>query len=391
MGIKLAVVGCGAFCSHFVPLFKKHPLIDKLVLCDAVESKLNEYMKKFDVKEGTTSFQEILDGDYDAVCLFTQPWLHAPMIIDVLNSKKHVWCTVPVAESIDQVGKIIEAVERNQKFYYIAETSFFTPNSVYCRKQYDKGAFGRIVYAECEYYHDWDHGLYPIYQARGGKDWLKTAGSPPMWYCTHSISMITSITHAHPTHVSCAGFVDNHEDTIYRPDVNIYNNIYSGQTAVYHMSDGSIMRHNEMRRFGHIGAIRFSMFGTKGSFEDNTGAQMWVNKEKAESIADVITCSGDSMIDTGAGSQEGYAPIHDTGILPKEFLADDIFKGHSGSHPFLVNDFVTSVYEHNPLPNNNIYDAARTMIPGLIAAESCKMGGQLLQIPDFGDPKPLRI
>ena len=390
MGIKLAIVGCGAFCEHFVPLVKAHPLVDKVVLCDAVEEKLSRYMEKFQIAEGTTSFQDILAGDYDGVMLFTQPWLHAPMIIDVLNSGKHVWCTVPVAESIDEIGKIVEAVQRNQRFYYIAETSFFTPNTVYCRKQYNKGAFGRIVYAECEYYHDWDHGLYPIYQARGGKDWLKTAGSPPIWYCTHSISHVTSITKAHATHVSCAGFIDNNEDKVYRAGVNMYNNVFSGQTAIYRMSDGSIMRHNEFRRFGHIGAIRFSLFGTDGSYEDNTGAQQWVNKKESVSVADLVTCAGGSMIDTGAGSQEGYAPIHDVDILPKEFLSDDIFKGHSGSHPFLVNDFVTSIWEKNPMPNNNIWDAARTQIPGLIANESCLMGGQLLQVPDFGDPKPIK-
>ena len=389
MGIKLAIVGCGAFCEHFVPLFRAHPLVDRLVLCDRNTSKLEKYMERFGVTECTTSFQEVLDGDFDAVALFTQPWLHASMIMDVLNAKKHVWCTVPVAQSIREIEKIIEAVERNRRFYYCAETSFFTPNTVFCRKQYEKGAFGRIVYAECEYYHDWDHGLYDIHKARGGKDWMKKAGSPPMWYPTHSISHITSITGAHPTHVSCVGFIDNHEDGIYRVGVNQYNNIYSGQTALYRMSDGSILRHNEMRRFGHVGAIRFSLFGTKGSYEDNTGAQMWVDKERSVSVAEQITCDGGSMIDTGAGSQEGYAPIHDTHILPESFLADGIFKGHSGSHPFLVHDFVTSVYENNPLPNNNIWDAARTMIPGLIAHESCLMGGQMMQIPDFGDPRPL--
>lgn len=389
MGIKLAVVGCGQFAEHFIALFKNHPLVDKLVLCDRNQPKLDAYVNKFGDIECTTSFQEVLDSDFDAVALFSQPWLHADMIVDVLDSKKHCWCTVPPAESIDDMQRIVDAVMRNKKFYYIAETSFYTPETVYCRKQYEKGKFGRIVYAECEYYHDMDHGLREVYQQRGGKDWLKVAGVPPMWYPTHSISHVTSITGAYPTHVSCVGYVDDHDDRIYRPNVNQYNNIYSGQTAVYRMSDGSILRHNEMRRFGHIGAIRFSMFGTDGSFENNTGAQMWVNKEKTENVSELVTCDGGKMIDTGAGSQEGYAPIHDTQILPEAFLADDLFKGHSGSHPFLVHDFVTSVYENNPLPNNNIWAAARTMIPGLIAHESCLMGGQLLKVPDLGDPRPL--
>lgn len=39
----------------------------------------------------------------------------------------------------------------------------------------------------------------------------------------------------------------------------------------------------------------------------------------------------------------------------------------------------------NKLPPNNAWDAARFMIPGLIAHESALRGGELLDIPDLGD------
>jgi hypothetical protein len=154
------------------------------------------------------------------------------------------------------------------------------------------------------------------------------------------------------------------------------------------MSDGSMTRHNEFRRIGHHGATRLSMYGTKGCFENGTYRSAWIDKKTTTDVTDLITCDGEKMIDTGAGSMEGFAPIHDVDILPERLRADDVFKGHSGAHPFLVNDFLTAVNKRNLLPSNNIWQAARYMIPGLIAHESAKLSGQRLQIPDFGDPKP---
>jgi hypothetical protein len=59
--------------------------------------------------------------------------------------------------------------------------------------------------------------------------------------------------------------------------------------------------------------------------------------------------------------------------------------GHDGTHVFLVNDFVRSVKSHR-LPPNHVWLAARYNAPGIVAHESCKRGGELLKIPDFGMP-----
>lgn len=80
---------------------------------------------------------------------------------------------------------------------------------------------------------------------------------------------------------------------------------------------------------------------------------------------------------------EGYAKIQDLSRLPKCYRS--IHSGpHFNSHTFLVDDFVRAVVD-NKLPPNNAWDAARFMIPGLIAHESALRGGELLDIPDLGD------
>lgn len=79
----------------------------------------------------------------------------------------------------------------------------------------------------------------------------------------------------------------------------------------------------------------------------------------------------------------GAAPIHELRRLPKSFRgATD--GHHMNSHPFLVDDFVRAVVG-GQLPPNNAWDAARCMIPGLVAHESAMQNGKLMEVNDFGD------
>jgi hypothetical protein len=77
------------------------------------------------------------------------------------------------------------------------------------------------------------------------------------------------------------------------------------------------------------------------------------------------------------------APVHPTWRLPPEIA--HLPTGHFGSHLFLVDDFVRSCFT-GTLPPNHVWAAARYNIPGIIAHESAKRDGELMPIPDLGDP-----
>lgn len=397
--MKVGVVGTGSFSQNFIPLFKLHPLVDEVVLCDLDDKKLEENMKKHGISKGCESLDKLLETDVDSVAIFTQNWMHGPQAEKALLAGKNVYSAVPAAFSIDEVKKLIKAVNKSKMTYMIGETSYYYPEVIYCRKQYEKKKFGRIVYGESEYYHDMDHGLYDVKKWRGGKDWKKIAGNPPMYYPTHSTSCLISVTKAHMTHVSCQGFVDNHEDGLYKKGVNNWDNEFSNETALFKMSDGSSARINEFRRIGHPGTVRMSLFGTQASFEHNRHGAVWVTKERNGHtfIDDLIECAPNPLKEELAddkdlmakvisedGTHLGVAKIQDVKKLPKTYQGER--NGHRGSHHFLIHDFVTCVAS-GYMPANNVWQAARYMIPGLIAHDSAVKGGVLLEVPDFG-PAP---
>ena len=396
--MKVGIVGTGSFAQNFIPLFKLHPLVEEVVLCDLDSEKLGKNMKKHGMSKSSPSLDDLLGTDVDSIAIFTQNWMHGPQAAKALLAGKNVYSAVPAGISIGEMEKLVRAVNKSGKVYMIGETSYYYPQVIYCRNQYNAGKFGRIVYGEAEYYHDMDHGLYDVKKWRGGKNWKVTAGSPPMYYPTHSTSCIISVTGAYMTHVSCQGFVDKNPDGLFKTGVNKWNNEFSNETALFRMSDGSSARINEFRRVGHPGAVRMSLFGTDCSFENNKHGAIWLTKDGKDfkKVDELLTCVPNPLkseladdlelmakVQSDDGTHLGAAPIQDVKILPMEYQGER--NGHRGSHHFLIHDFVTCV-ENGIMPANNVWQAARYMVPGIIAHDSAVQKGRLLEIPDFGPP-----
>ena len=393
--IRLGIVGCGSFSRSFIPLFDAHPLVNGVVLCDVDAEKLATAAQTHGITDTAASLDDLCtDASVDAVALFTQNWLHAPQATAALRAGKHVYSAVPTGITRQEIVDLVSAVETSGRVYMLGETSYYYPAVLYCRQRFRSGDFGRVVYGEAEYIHDFDHGLYDVMKWRGGDRWRETAGGPPMLYPTHSTSQILSVTGAHMTHVSCQGFVDDHEDGLFGVGANRWDNPFSNQTALFRLSDGSCCRINEMRRLGHPGAVRMSLFGTQGSFEQQVAGARWLtrNREATESVDEELACTGVparshdpmSAVTADDGTHEGMSVQHPVQRLPREFL--DIPSGHAGSHQFLVDDFVRAAVE-GAVPPNNVWDAARYALPGIVAHESALRGGELLSIPDLGGPR----
>ena len=49
MSLKIGICGTGAFANSFISLFKAHPQVAELVLCDLDAAKLTEKAERFEV------------------------------------------------------------------------------------------------------------------------------------------------------------------------------------------------------------------------------------------------------------------------------------------------------------------------------------------------------
>jgi len=393
MGIRVGIAGVGSFADCFVPLFKHHPDVENVVLCDLDAEKLSAKCAKFDITDRCASLDALCAMDVDAIAIITQHHLHGPQAVQALNAGKHVYSAVPSAISLEEVTKLVRTVEETGKVYMIGETSYYYPCAIYCRKRFNDGDFGHIVYGEGEYYHDYVHGMYDVAKWRHGKDWEKYFGMPPMFYPTHSTSMIVSVTGAHATHVSGMGFVDRHPDNLFARKDNVWKNPFSNETMLCRMSDGSTARISEFRRIGHPGTVGMSLYGTEASYEEHVNSQTWLTKSHSTCVdlSEELKCKripvtdddgNMSKVTSADGTHHDVSNVHPVHLLPREFTG--LSNGHNGSHQFLVHDFISACVT-GKTPPNNVWAAPRYLVPGLIAHESALKGGELMEVPDFGD------
>ena len=427
MGISIGMVGLGAFAECFVDFFKAHPLVDRIAFCDREIDRAKRwaddpFMKsKLNPTPVYSSLDEICKSDLDALVIITQPWLHAPQAIQAMNAGKDVYSAVPIIcipdddEILDCIGSIIDTSVRTGKHYMLGETTCFRPQVQFCRRKMEEGAFGDFVYAEGEYTHDVDNpgcNLRLVRKHRAASEAGKEGNailegyfkrgfrSGPMHYPTHSCGGPAFIMDTYATKVTAYGYANRNNDPFFAREA------FSNEFAFFKMANGSTVRIAETRETpGLIGTVDAEMcrvMGTLGTFSENRWFE--IGRPDMEKIRKIDVDEADLTAEKlhykhyALTNKEMFTP------LPKE--VEDLFKqamnknasieelrdtdfkptGHGGSHPYLVHEFVSSVYEgRQSLVNPWI--AARFMTMGVMAHKSALKDGETLSVPDWGLPK----
>lgn len=399
MAFSLGIVGAGQFAGQFATLFHHHPDVSAVHVTDVIRSRADDLARAGGLAGVIDSFDDMLASPaIDAVAIFTQRWTHGPLAVKALRAGKHVYSTVPMAITVDEIGAIIDAVRETGLTYMMGETSFYNPATVFARQKLAEGAFGRLFYGEGDYVHDMDLGFYEAYQYSGGENWQTTASYPPLLYPTHSIGGVLGAWPTHAVAVSAIGVVDQRGDGVFDRGISQFDNDFSNATALFELAAGGSMRINEFRRVGYPSQLResrFRWFGTEGSFEQLALTSVWQNRTGVEDVSHLIDTHASIAPDDPSlagvapalrdAFVSGYARIHDAerARIPEELR--HLHNGHEGSHHFLVDDFVRAVNDRT-LPTVNAWQAARFTLPGVIAHESARRGGERLMVPDMGEP-----
>ena len=424
MGIKLGMVGLGRFGSNFVKLFKAHPLVDKIALCDCEPSKLKTFAEdpfmadKLAVNECCTTLDELVKFDLDAIVVITQPWLHAPQCIKVLESGKHVYSAVPLIdlpddnEILDWCAKLTEAVRKSGCEYMLGETTIYRPQTMFCSRMAAAGEFGEFIYAEGEYIHDVDGGingwsnLRDVMKSRTtgvvGEQYnaimapylARGVRSSPMSYPTHSISGPIHVMHTKALKVSAYGTPNTNDDPFFK-----YSD-FSNVVALYQLANGTSLRIAECREIGATSFDReeseiFRIFGKRGSFSRNVwqsnhrtvaGTAKPIMEDVPNPATPAWPWSGYKELTTKEMRdplplevQEAFRPVCNPGANPKEDFQPT---GHGGSHPYLVHEFVSSVAEHRR-PAIPVEEACNFMAMGVAAHRSAQREGEITKVEQF--------
>ena len=338
--IRVGIVGFGVCQFGAAFGFQNHPNVQIAAVSDLIPERCAALAKACRCEKTYPSLEELVkDDSIEAVFVATDAPAHARHCIEVLRHGKHVASAVPAAfGSLEDAQKLFDTVKSTGRAYMLFETSCFHEDLYAMRQIYRAGGFGKLLYAEGEYYH-WMSEPIPSY-----KDWR--VGLPPQWYPTHSNAYYVGVTGGSFTEVTCLGMPSVIDQL--KPENNIYKNPFGTEIALMRTSDGDMARMtvswDSPGRDGEMGRIR----GQKGSFY---------------------------------GRYEGLVknlPPLKRPPLPPGVQAG----GHGGSHGHLMNEFVTAILE-NRTPLVDIAWALNMSVAGVVAHESAMRDGETLKIPGY--------
>lgn len=396
--IRVGFVGCGQFCRHFVPLFQAHPAVEYVAVTDIRPERSKQYNEMFHVDRIFDSFEDTIASDeINTVAIFTQRNQHGEMAIAALKAGKNVYSAVPMATSVAEIKEIVRLVKETGLTYSMGETGIYRPAAIFCRKKYASGEMGKMVYAEAQYNHDMKH-LYHVYQYTEGEKWRQMAGMPPLYYPTHSTSMVLSAANARAVKVSAFGYVDDYDVDIFGKGKNYWDNPFSNTSMLLQLDNGAVARISENRRVAwNTPPTYISCFhGEKASYECSIVQHSYITMPDKEVFYEDVSDQLNPIeltkhkddpefmqkVIRGEWSA-GEAPIQIVNRLPMELAP--LATNHAGTHKFMVDDFCQA-YMSGKLSPTHAWQAARYNLPGLIAHESALNGGQAMDVPDVGNP-----
>jgi len=339
--VRVGLVGYGAckFAAQFG--FQNHPNVEVVAVSDLFPDRCAKLAEVTRCNKTYPSLEELVKDDrIEAVFVATDAPSHKKHCIEVLNHGKHVATAVPaVFGSLEDAEELFEVVKRSGLKYMMYETSCFRADLYAMRQIYKAGGFGKILYAEGEYYHG--PGLVPGSPLGSYKNWRD--GMPPQWYPTHSNAYYVGVTDLPFTEVSCIG-------NPYHPDKsadNQYNNPFRDEIALFRTKEGGIARMARTRTPG-MASETGRVQGEKGSYYGK-----YVGFEK--NLPDLTR------------------PALPPGVEPG---------GHGGSHGQLTNEFITAIIEDRK-PLVDIAMALNMTVSGIVAHQSAMKDGEWLKVPHY--------
>ncbi|MGQ9648978.1 MAG: Gfo/Idh/MocA family protein [Phycisphaerae bacterium] len=338
--VRVGIAGYGVCRFGAAFSFQDHPNVEIVAVSDLDADKCAALAKAVRCEKTYPSAEEMIkDKNIEAVFLATDAPSHARLAIMALQHGKHVCSAVPACfGSIEDADKLFEAVKTTGLKYMLFETSYFHADLHAMREIYKAGGFGKLVYAEGEYYHYMEE---PIDSYKGWR-----VGLPPQWYPTHSNAYYVGVGGGSFTEVCCMGMPSIIPHL--RPENNPYKNPFGTEIALFRTSEGGSARMavswDSPGAGGEMGRIR----GQRGTFYG-----------KYE------------------GLEKNLPDIKRPPLPPKVEAG-----GHGGSHGHLMNEFVTAILQDRK-PLVDIAQALNMTVAGIVAHQSALKDGELLKIPQY--------
>lgn len=141
--IKIGVCGLGGFGVVCTRAFGMSNKAQVMAVCTRKEDVAKKYAAEMNAKWYTKYPEMIEQEELDAVCIATPNFLHAEQSILAMNKGLHVFCTKPMAVTVEDGVNMIEAAKKNNVKLEIGFHYRFDKRIIKIKELMEKGEIGR--------------------------------------------------------------------------------------------------------------------------------------------------------------------------------------------------------------------------------------------------------
>lgn len=363
--LKVAIVGL-EFGAEFIPIYQAHPAAEAYAICQRSADSLDQVGDRFGVDVRYRRIADVLaDPEVDIVHINTPLQDHADHVVASLRAGKHVGCTIPMATTVEDCRRIVEAQRDTGLTYMMMETVIYSREFLFVEDLYRRGDLGRLQFLRSS--HQQDMTGWPSY-------W---EGMPPMLNATHAISPVLALANCQAESVRCVG-----SGSVFGRMRERYGSPFSVESAHIRLHDSDVEAEVTRSLWSIAREYResFDVYGSIRSFE-------W---EQVQGGGHVIHVGDQPEVidipDFASRLPQQIQSFTRTGVYGAD--GEDSHRsfiqggGHGGSHPHLVHALVSAVRgERRAYPD--AVRAANITCSGILAHESAMLGGERIALPDW--------
>lgn len=169
--MKVAVIGTGNVAEMHAKAYLDDPNTELIAVCGRHGDNAKRFAERFGIPSYYTSLDEMLAvPEIEAVSVATANADHCPSSIAALNAGKHVLVEKPMALTLAEAERMMEAANRNGKLLMVGMKYRFTPGFQLLRDLVASGEFGELYYSELMAHRRHGHpgGTFAIKKDAGG-------------------------------------------------------------------------------------------------------------------------------------------------------------------------------------------------------------------------------
>lgn len=141
--LRFAIIGCGRIAQrHAEHINNKAQLT---AVCDTVPEKADALAKQYNAKAYYSVTDLLKDSNgFDVLSVCSPNGLHAEHSIMALNAGVHVLCEKPMALTVADCGRMIQAAEKNNRRLFAIKQNRYNPPVAAVKQLIDDGKLGKI-------------------------------------------------------------------------------------------------------------------------------------------------------------------------------------------------------------------------------------------------------